>query len=183
MSGLTVREKEHWKDRIARRIDKRIEAITAGDPGFFKQLEHDARQRALESLGLSKHQAELEQLQRQKASLEKREKQIRRAMIAGVRGVAPDDVDDCCSFRHDAEIENAVRRRKTVHEDDLLAEGQLGRQVLELRAERENLLDTVWLATSGTEIRALWAKVTELLSAQPTQLERDALAIEPARDE
>ena len=31
MSGLTVTEKEHWKNRIARRIDKRIEAITAGE--------------------------------------------------------------------------------------------------------------------------------------------------------
>ncbi len=30
--GLTVTEKEHWKDRIARRIDKRIEAIFAEEP-------------------------------------------------------------------------------------------------------------------------------------------------------
>ena len=26
MAGLTVTEKEHWKERISRRIDKRIEA-------------------------------------------------------------------------------------------------------------------------------------------------------------
>ena len=49
MSGLTVTEKEHWKKRISRRIDKRIEVITAGDPDFFERIDRDARQRALES--------------------------------------------------------------------------------------------------------------------------------------
>ena len=53
MSGLTVTEKEHWKNRIARRIDKRIEAITADDPNFFERIERDARKQALESLGLA----------------------------------------------------------------------------------------------------------------------------------
>ena len=35
MSGLTVTEKEHWKDRINRRIDKKIEVISAEDPNLF----------------------------------------------------------------------------------------------------------------------------------------------------
>ena len=39
--------------------------------------------------------------------------------------------------------------------------------------------DVVWLATSGTELGQLWSKVTALLGDQPTQLERDALAIPP----
>ena len=52
MPTLTVTEKEHWKGRIARRIDKKIEALTASDPNFFDRIDRQARQRALESLGL-----------------------------------------------------------------------------------------------------------------------------------
>ncbi|GAF68185.1 unnamed protein product, partial [marine sediment metagenome] len=126
MSGLTVTEKEHWKKRIARRIDKRIETITAGDPNFFDRIERDARQRALESLGLAENQAELDEIQRQKETLEKREKRLHKAMLARVRGVEPDDLDDYFSYRHDSEVDNAVKRRKAVHEDELLAESELG---------------------------------------------------------
>jgi hypothetical protein len=32
MAGLTVTEKEHWKERIERRIDKRIESIWTSIP-------------------------------------------------------------------------------------------------------------------------------------------------------
>ena len=183
MSGLTVTEKEHWKSRIARRIDKRIEAITAGDPNFFERIERDARQRALESLGLAEYQAELDQLQRQKETLEKREKRLHKTMLARIRGVEPDDLDDYYSYRHDSEVDNAVKRRKAVHEDELLAESELGQQVLKLRSEKESLLDTVWLAASAKQIKDLWHKVAELLGDEQTQLQRDALAIEPVNDD
>ncbi len=183
MSGLTVTEKEHWKTRIARRIEKRIEAITASDPNFFERIERDVRQRALESLGLAEYQTELDQLEQQKAVLEKREKQLNKAMLAKIRGVEPDDLDDYHSYRHHNEVDNAVTRRKAVHEDELLAESELGQQVLRLRGEKDELLDVVWLATSGTEIRQLWQKVVELLGDEQTQLQKDALAIEPVTDD
>ena len=64
--------------------------------------------------------------------------------------------------------------------DELLAESDRGQQILRLREEKENLLDTVWLATSSTQVRELWAKVTELIGVKPTKLESDALAIVPA---
>ncbi len=182
MSGLTVTEKEHWKERIARRIDKRIEAITAGDPNFFERIERDARQRALESLGLAEYQTELDQLEQQKAALEKREKQLGKAMLAKIRGVEPDDLDDYFSYRHDSEVDNAVKRRKAVHEDELLAESELGQQVLRFRREKENVLDTVWLAASTRQIKELWGKVAELLDDDQTQLQKDALAIDPVEE-
>ena len=183
MSGLTVTEKEHWKKRIARRIDKRIEAITADDPNFFERIERDSRQRALESLGLAEYRTELDEIERQKGTLEKREKQLHRAMVAKVRGVEPDDLDGFHSYRYDSEVDNAVTRRKAVHEDELLAESELGQQILKLRREKDELLDVVWLATSGTEIRQLWQKVVELLGDEQTQLQKDALAIEAVADD
>ena len=58
-----------------------------------------------------------------------------------------------------------------------------GREVLRLQHEKENLLDTVWIATSPAHIKQLWCKVNELLGDEPTHLEREALAIEPAKED
>jgi transcription elongation factor GreA-like protein len=55
----------------------------------------------------------------------------------------------------------------------------LGRRIAALRQERERLIDTVWPAASSAAIRDLWAKVGHLLGDEPTQLERDTLAIKP----
>ena len=182
MSGLTVTEKEHWKKRIARRIDKWIEAITAGDPNFFERLERNARQRALDSLGLAEYQAELDEIEQQSKALEKREKQLHKKMLAKVRGIGTDDLDDY-AYRYDSEVDRAIKRRKAVHKDELLAETELGQQVLRLRQEKDELQDVVWLATSPKQVKALWEKVAELLGDEQTQLQKDALAIEPVADE
>jgi len=72
MAGLTVTEKEHWKSRIARRIDKKIESLTAADPNLFDRIHRQARQQALESLGLAELQAEQDRLEQEKEALEKR---------------------------------------------------------------------------------------------------------------
>ena len=182
MPMLTVTEKEHWKNRIANRIDKQIETITASEPNFFDQIDRQARQRALESLGLAEHQAELDEIERQKEALERREKQLHKAMLATIRSVQPEDLDDYVSYRHDSEVDGAINRRKSVHEDELLAESELGQRVLRLRREREELLDVVWLATSPKQIKQLWSKVADLLGDQQTQLQRDALAIDPVEE-
>ena len=81
--------------------------------------------------------------------------------------------------RRDPEIEGAVTARARAMETDILAECELGKQVLTLRAEKENLLDTVWLATSSSQIKELWEQVNTLLELKPTPLEEKALTIAP----
>lgn len=181
MPGLTVTEKEHWKERISRRIDKRIEAVHAADPNMKDRIDREARERALASLGLTELQREADDVERQEAHLEERGKQITKTMLARVRGVPASSIDGYV-YNGDTEIENAVKRRQKVHEEDLLAECEAGKQVLALRKEREELLDTVWLATSGKDIRALWQKVGDLLGDQITKLQSEALTIEPASE-
>jgi hypothetical protein len=73
MSGLSVTEKEHWRARIAARIDKKIEAIAAGEPNLLDRVQREARERALQSLGLADWQAELDDIARQRAALLKQE--------------------------------------------------------------------------------------------------------------
>ena len=67
MPGLTVTEKQHWKERISRRIDKRIEATFAADPSYQDKIQRQARGRALKSLGLAEMQAELDAIDEQSA--------------------------------------------------------------------------------------------------------------------
>ena len=63
-----------------------------------------------------------------------------------------------------------IQTRQRLHEKDLLAAEPLGRRILELRLEQENLLDTVWLATSEAQIKQLWSQVNEMLRSATDQL-------------
>lgn len=180
MPSLTVAEKNHWKDRIAKRIDKKIEAILASEPNLMDRVQEQARQRAVQSLGLADMQAELDALTRQQEELERKEHHLHRAMLAVVRRCPVDHVDEhyCHSQPHD--VSQAIQRRLAVHEDELLAEDEVGRAILRLRHEKDNLLDTVWLATSNQQIRELWQKVVTMLGEEQTPLQREALAISAA---
>ena len=79
-------------------------------------------------------------------------------------------------------VDQAVKAKAKVLEAEILAETDLGKQVLLLRAEKENLLDTVWLATSTSQIKELWEQVNRLLGLTPTALEEKALRIVPPQE-
>lgn len=182
--SLTVAEKQHWKERISRRIDKKIETLLAAEPALTDRIHRDARQRALQSLGLADWQAELDNVEHQKQTLEKRSQQVLKSMLAHVRGVPVEDLEDThYGYCREEEVKSAVNKRQKVHEDELLAECDTGKEVLRLRQEQEDLLDTVWLASSTSQLKTLWSKVNALLGTTPTQLERDALEIPPADGE
>ncbi len=52
------------------------------------------------------------------------------------------DLDDGAYYgRYSNDVNEAVDKRKVVIEDELLAQTDLGRQILKQRTERENLLD------------------------------------------
>src|ERR1700687_4454460 len=82
MPSLTVTEKEHWKERIGRRLDKKIEVLCASDPGLMDRIQEQASQRAVASLGLADMQAELDAIDKQKQDLENREWHAHCAMLA-----------------------------------------------------------------------------------------------------
>ena len=183
MPGLTVSEKNHWKDRLSKRIDKRLETIAAEDPNLLDRVKRQAREAAMRSLNLADLQADIDNIEREEEALDKRKSLLNRTMLARVRSVPLETIDQHYSPSHyHNEVENAIKSRQTIHEDKLLADSEVGGRILQLRRERENLLDTVWLAASSKQIKDLWAKVAELLGDEQTQLQRDALAIEPVAD-
>ena len=188
MPGLTVTEKSHWRDRIAARIEKAAERIRARHPALFDRVGREAHAKALESLGLAEAYAALESIQAEEAAAARRKRQVQKQMVAAVRGVPIDEVADSFSVRYGNELAlpheaaGAIERRRAMHQERMLADDPVGREIARLEAEKENLLDTVWIAASPAQIKQLWARVAELLGDEPTALEREALAIEPAKE-
>jgi hypothetical protein len=187
MAGLTVTEKEHWKSRIAARIERRVEAIRAQYPALFDRVRRESHAQALQSLGVTEPYRELEAIKAEEASLERRRRRAQRSMLAAVRGVPIEEVSDYINVRYaelplPQEAYEAIAKRQKAHQEELLAGDPVGREIARLDGERERLLDVVWLATSPAQIKQLWGKVAELLGDEATSLEREALAIAPAKE-
>ena len=56
-------------------------------------------------------------------------------MLARVRGIEIDQIEEVYYGRHENEVPRAISKRQAVHKDELLAENDVGRQILRLRAE------------------------------------------------
>ena len=182
--GLTVREKDHWRDRIEKRIDRRIETLVAKeDPTLLQRVKEQARKKAYESLGIQAQRQELDALEKQKADIEKRERRLEAEQRATIKGTTVEEELEGSRYSYDSVVENAVAARAKALESEILAESEVGKQVMALREEKDNLLDTVWLATSSSQIKELWEQANTLLAVKPTALEQKALAISPLQDE
>jgi hypothetical protein len=176
--SLTVRKKEHWKERIARRIDLAIEELQAAeDAGFYERLRRAADEQARGSLGLSALRLESQQIESELERLRERQRDLWAEMHSRVSGVLVKEISRPHSLHFD--VQTALRRRRLVHERELLAASPLGQKILRLEREKDELLDTVWLATSPTQIKELWSRFSELLNWEPPTLQQQALAIEP----
>jgi len=187
MTNLTVREKEHWKDQIERRIDKAIgKLLRQNEPGLLDRIERLAKEQARESMGLSDLWEISNHISEQVSALRKEQTNLKNQMYAIVTGCSPDEVAELEDSYYgrcvDSKVDVAVNARAKVIEQELLAIDPLGQQVLALRQEKEELLDTVWLATSGRQMKELWQHLTNQLNEQPTKLQADAINIAPLKE-
>ena len=188
MPSLSVAEKNHWRDRIAARIARAVERIKAHHPALFDRVRREAHAEALRSLGLDAMYAELEAIRAGEAELARRKKFAHRAMLAALRGVPVDEVSDNFGVRFGVDLPlpteafEAIARCQAAHQDRLLADDPVGREIARLGVEKDGLLDAIWLAVSPSQVRTLWSKVGALLGDEPTQLEREALAIGPVAE-
>lgn len=184
----TALENNHWKYRIRRRIDQVITSLTATeDPGFLDRVEQDARKRALESLAIADLHKRVGEIRQRRQDLDREENDTYRKMIATVNRCDISDVPELDRVHASRlgpdclpdSLECAIARRQEIHERQLLGKSSLGRRLLQLRREQEELDDTVWLASSCKQIRELWQKAAELLILEPTPLQTAVLLIDP----
>jgi hypothetical protein len=177
MPSLTVTELAYWQRRIGRKLDRKMEALVASEAGLLAWIGQLARQQALQSLGLAGLQTELDAIVAQQEDLQRQEMRVHQAMLAVVRQVAVDEVAvGHCGSQHPV-VSRAIQKRQASHEEELLAQDERGREILRLRREQENLLETLWLATAPQQLKELWKKISELLGEELTQLQMTALAL------
>lgn len=174
---LTVTEKEHWRARIGRKISQAIfELVEREDPGYLKRVTDEGRQAAARHLGIDDLLAQEQSIKDQIGKLRRDEEEVQRQIAATVLRVPMDDRR--AGHWHSSAWERAIQERQEVEERRLMAASPLGTVILRLKREEEELLDTVWLATSPKQIKSLWQGVAELVSAEPTALQKQAMEVD-----
>ena len=172
---LTVKEKEHWKQSIERKVKRAIDGLYAqGEPGLQVRIEKEAKQKAFESLGIREWQERLDAIAITISKLKEEKDIVSGRMIERLKTECADYKP---SYDYQYSVEGAVTVRQKRFQRELLAQEPLGRKILSLEDEQEELLDTVWLATSSNQIKELWTRVSKLLEQPPTGLQREALEI------
>lgn len=175
MSRLTVTEKAHWKERIERRVDKAIAELEAQDPQLMPTILAQAEDLAHQALGTRQHHRKLESLRKQIKSLEEERDETERAMWLHALGADGLRFGEYSAKNRFSELH---RKRSARIEEEQLQASPLGSRILQLRAEKDSLLDTVWLATSSSQIRELWSRVSSVLGEEATPLQQQILAAE-----
>ena len=151
------------------RIDKRIEITFATEPSYQVSIQRQARQRAMESLGWLKlaggKPTRLANSRNSWTSANSRSsgqwwpESADPRRRRGARPLPLHAARDSTGIQRGRGAQRGVAGRK-----------RQGPASPTTAPERENLLDTVWLATSGKQIKELWTKVAELLGDQPSPL-------------
>ncbi len=173
MSRLTVTEKEHWKERIECRFNKAIDDLTSQQPTLLRTIEQEAEAKAHEQLGTDELQASLAKIEAKRQSLDAEEVLAKANICELVLGKELRRNNEYSLHR---EFESVLKKHRERLETTLLAESDIGQRILAIRAEKESLLDTIWLATSNTQVRDLWSRVSEVLGDQATPLQQQVLA-------
>lgn len=171
MSRLTVTEKEHWKSRIEQRINRAIEKLQYKNPIYMSTIQAEARASAFKKLGIADLHLKRESLLASIKELQSEADAFEQSMFNQVLGP-----NRPYPYHNRSDLDNVVRKEAAHIEDELLAGDELGRQILKFRAEKESLLDTVWLATSSQQVRELWHQVAAVLGDEPTALQAVILA-------
>lgn len=179
---LTVKEKEHWKHRIEKKIDKAIERAYRDQAKDLRiSIRKEAEKRVLKRLGLEDYKKQYEALETQlnalRAQQEKLSEDTAQPFEAGR--------DEKCYRREHGHrlIESVINREVAETEKEILGESEAGRRILRLEREREELTDTIWLATSPVQIRSLWKDFTALVTEEPTELQKQAMTYDPAESD
>ncbi len=176
--AITITEKQHWKERIESKINKRIDQIRLLDSKLFQHLDEQSRSAAITQANLAAEFSRLAQLDKDEAELKSNQNEILNTIHAALCGKDTSYSHYNCR----GNIEEKLRRLKVTHLEELMRQHEQGREVLKLNSERDNLLDTVWLATSPKQVIALWQKVVNLLDGESTEMQKQILLEKESSD-
>lgn len=169
--ALSVTEKQHWKDRIDQKIRKRIESLKALNATFFAETETAAKLAATVELGVH---SDIESIRAMEQKIEKLETDAKKLLLQVIEKISGKQLNPYYAQmdRVDSELKPHIER--CMHE--LLATDPRGQEVIKLESEREQLLDTIWLATSSRQVRDMWAQVLKLLGEDCSEFQKEVIA-------
>ena len=170
---LTVKEKEHWKDRISSRIDRAIEDIYRREGAQKRnEIRKASRRRVLDTFEIREGVNHIQSLD-EKINKLNNEKEAHVSEVTdqlqklGFKfGYGVDAYRDLNAF---------LVSQAESYEREVMLCTEFGRKIIRLKDEQDQLLDTVWLATSPNQIKRLWTEMASLLGEQPTELQQQAL--------
>lgn len=173
MSRLTLTEKDHWKSRIENRINKAIEQVQSKDISLMPKIKALAELEAHRFLGTDELHSKIESIRHTRSELEKEQEQLESEMFSIALG-KPARANQSYQIKND--FWHMHKTSQTRFEEVLLNHSIIGKEILKLRAEKDALIDTVWLATSNAQIRDLWGRVSTVLGDAATPLQQQILA-------
>jgi hypothetical protein len=175
--SISYSEKQAITERIQVRLDAAIKALEAQHIGEVTELTDTIRNQALEQLGLTAAVAELKENRKQQAELKERKDELETILSDGVK--LPSHMQ---GYGWGDNFERYLKPYWQNNYDAALLKTEWGARIAKLQRERDNLVDTVLVATSPKQLKDLWARFNILLGIEPTDMERQVLA-EPADPE
>jgi hypothetical protein len=148
-----------------------------GGPEFKAQIEKRSRERVVERYGIQEVHSEREKLQQQIDAFHERLENLDRTIVQMLR-----DQGVTKGSRPYFSLENFLDSETLAIRREILQEFEIGRRIVQLQDEQEQLLDTVWLATSSVQIRNLWQDMMAILGESTTELQQQALSYTPATE-
>lgn len=179
---LTVKEKEHWKQRIEKKIGKAIEKVYRDEGKKLRQTtRQEAEARVLKSLGLEDYMKQYKELLAVQSELSEQQRKLSEDAAKAFAAHKEKPRNSWCQGH--SLIESVVKEELAEAEKEILQESEVGRKILRLEREREELTDTIWLATSPVQIRSLWKDFTTMVTDEPTELQKQAMSYAPVENE
>lgn len=169
--GITVTEKQELRDIINDRVDKAIARLEHDNTLGITKLREVAKELAVKELELGEF---LKKDDDADASI---------ARITKERDKLRDEAADRLGTRRDYRVRDGIdahiEKAVDIVFDRMLADDEVGKKILALQAEKESMLETVWIATSSEQVKKLFLHVHNVLGESTTALGGMAQAIKP----
>jgi hypothetical protein len=175
--SITVTEKQELKSIINKRIDRTVSQIETAQAKRIGELKEKAREQAISSLEVADFIAEERDSQASIKRIEEARDRMRNetAKRLGIE-------ESCHYWKPQEKIEEIIEKETSRRYQILLAETDFGAEIKRLEEEQEAMLETVWAATSSSQVKELFKRVNDVLRESPTALGAKALDIKPTEE-
>jgi hypothetical protein len=173
--AISVTEKEHIKELIEKRINAEIERISTENKSDADDIRTQARKQAITALGLTQAIEDLESIDQQIAKLNDKRAKVEQKTLESL------NIDMNRNYNRNSRqaIDSKIASASVSYEKALVEAHPKLKQINALKDERDNLLQTIWIATSNSQVKALFDYLNDLLDTKPTAFEVMAQKIAP----